>query len=293
MKRAPRIFRAGLWVCLAFLMGYGERVWGSEGDGGGPVAFEFLSEDVVIRPGEVFTVGVRLRHEPGFHTYWKNPGIVGVATSIEWELPEGFEAGPIQWPQPDVVKMAQMDAYGYEGEMVLLVDMRAPTALGEREVVELKAKVIYMACASTCHPGFADLELTLPVCGGGDRRLDKSVHRLFEEARATFAEEAGKGWDVATERNGGVIRLEVALDSEEVPADWSGVYFFDESGWVDSSQKQVLESVGKEAFVMKLSEAEWGRREGEVLEGILYSPGGWGAEDRRAVKIRIPFGRRK
>ncbi|MEM7146745.1 MAG: protein-disulfide reductase DsbD domain-containing protein [Verrucomicrobiota bacterium] len=256
---------------------------------GAPVSFELVSEDLAVRPGEVFTVGVRLGHDPGWHTYWKNPGIVGVATSIEWDLPEGFEAGEIQWPQPEVVKMAQMDAYGYEGDTVLLVDVKAPADLGGRASVDLKAKVIYMACASSCHPGFTDLELSLPVGSGGERRFDESVHRIFEEARASYAEDAGDEWSLGTRKADGVIRLDVELGAGDVPVEWDGVYFFDESGWVDSSQKQVLERGEGDGFVMELSEAEWGDRDEEVLEGILFAPGGWGEADRQAVRIRVPF----
>ena len=28
---------------------------------------------------------------PGFHTYWRNPGTLGLPTAVEWSLPEGYE----------------------------------------------------------------------------------------------------------------------------------------------------------------------------------------------------------
>ena len=66
-----------------------------------------------ITPGEPFLVGLILDTEEGFHTYWKGPGIVGVATNLEWNLPEGFSAGEIVWPAPERVDMLGINAHGY------------------------------------------------------------------------------------------------------------------------------------------------------------------------------------
>src|SRR5262245_53837871 len=65
-----------------------------------PLKIELVSEVTSIVPGKPFYVGLHLQHQPGDHTYWRFPGIVGVPTGIKWELPEGFKAGPIEWPEP-------------------------------------------------------------------------------------------------------------------------------------------------------------------------------------------------
>src|ERR1043165_6654702 len=31
-----------------------------------------------VQPGKAFTLGIRLKIEPGWHTYWKNPGDAGL-----------------------------------------------------------------------------------------------------------------------------------------------------------------------------------------------------------------------
>ena len=36
-----------------------------------------------IRPGDTFTVGLLFRHEEGYHTYWKSPGIVACRRSLK------------------------------------------------------------------------------------------------------------------------------------------------------------------------------------------------------------------
>ena len=65
-----------------------------------------ISEVKSIKAGESFTVGLHLKHHKGFHSYWKNPGVVGLPTSIKWDLPKGFTAGEIQWPYPELTMMA-------------------------------------------------------------------------------------------------------------------------------------------------------------------------------------------
>jgi len=53
------------------------------------------------RPGDTVMAGVHLHMDPGWHTYWRNAGQSGIATTNIWELPKGVTAGKIQWPVPD------------------------------------------------------------------------------------------------------------------------------------------------------------------------------------------------
>ena len=128
------------------------------------VRHSLLSEVEAIAPGQTFTVALFLDHNESFHTYWMNPGTVGLATSLKWTLPEGFEASPIRWQVPEKVKMVIYDAYGYNSDAMLLVDVKAPDKLPKESVV-LKAKAVWMACGpepkQCCNLGFQDLSLSL------------------------------------------------------------------------------------------------------------------------------------
>ena len=85
-----------LSLCLLPALLYGQA---SEETG---LKLTLMSESLTIVPGEPLTVGLHIQHEPDFHTYWKNPGIVGIATILEWELPPGFTASEISWPYPEL-----------------------------------------------------------------------------------------------------------------------------------------------------------------------------------------------
>jgi DsbC/DsbD-like thiol-disulfide interchange protein len=127
------------------------------------VAVELLADVTAVVPGVPFRLGVRFTHQPGFHTYWQAPGIVGMATTIDWQLPEGFRAGPLQWPPPEQVKMLKYRAFGFDSEVLLVAQITPPPSLPARAPLKLTAHATWMACASTCHPGTRLVSLELPV----------------------------------------------------------------------------------------------------------------------------------
>ena len=90
-----------------------------------------LSADTA-KPGDTILAGVDLKMEPGWHTYWKNPGAAGMATQIKWQLPPGISAGEIQWPLPEKFPPAEVTTYGYENEVMLLVPLTIETNLSSR-----------------------------------------------------------------------------------------------------------------------------------------------------------------
>ena len=120
-----------------------------------------LSADTA-RPGDTVLAGVDLKMDPGWHTYWKNPGAAGLATKIEWQLPPGVTAGEIQWPLPEKLPPAEVTTYGYDGEVVLLVPLKLAPDL-KPGPLDLKAKVSWLECKEACVPGSGSVEATLNI----------------------------------------------------------------------------------------------------------------------------------
>ena len=61
---------------------------------------EHLRSKRPSKPGTTVWVAIRQVIAPGWHTYWRNPGDSGLATSITWLLPKGVTAGTPLWPAP-------------------------------------------------------------------------------------------------------------------------------------------------------------------------------------------------
>jgi DsbC/DsbD-like thiol-disulfide interchange protein/cytochrome c biogenesis protein CcdA len=133
-------------------------------------------------PGQPLYVGLHLKMEPDWHTYWKNPGDSGLPTKIEWRLPDGVTAGPIEWPRPIRFEMGGLMSYAYEHEVLLLTRIDVPASLAVKEL-PIGARVKWLECKEACLPGKAELELVLPVAKSGARALADWT-AAFAHARA-------------------------------------------------------------------------------------------------------------
>lgn len=150
------------------------------------VQAELVAEPRAIEAGRPFTVGVRLRMAEHWHTYWRNPGDSGLATEIAWSLPQGFTAGPIQWPTPSRIPVGPLANYGYEDETTLLVEITPPATLAAGKPVQLKAQVNYLVCERECIPGEAQIATTVPAGTAGQGMPDAATGYIFEAARAAL-----------------------------------------------------------------------------------------------------------
>lgn len=127
-----------------------------------PVSVTLVSENESVMPGTPFWVAIHMQLDDHWHSYWKNPGDIGMPISVEWDLPEGYEASTILWPTPKRYDNDSIIGYGYEGEVTLLSQITPPKNV-EKEVA-LTATVDWLACSdSSCLPGSVDLSLSLPV----------------------------------------------------------------------------------------------------------------------------------
>ncbi|HEY0257702.1 MAG TPA: thioredoxin family protein [Candidatus Methylacidiphilales bacterium] len=145
------------------------------------VTAELIPETTAVQPGQPFDVALHLHADPGWHTYWINPGDAGLATTISWTLPPGFTAGPIQWPTPEKHDMGPLMTYGYAGDVYLLTTITPPKG-DLPQHFDLKAKATWLVCKEECIPGKA--ELTVPMDSGlMNLRLPQENTELFAQAR--------------------------------------------------------------------------------------------------------------
>lgn len=115
-----------------------------------------------VRPGETITAGVVLEMTPPWHTYWRNPGESGMATAIQWKLPDGVKAGAIQWPVPEEYDSEDLVTYILHGTAVLLVPLEFSADL-QPGPLNIEAKVSWLECDLQCVPGDATVQASITV----------------------------------------------------------------------------------------------------------------------------------
>ncbi len=145
------------------------------------VTVELISSVATAAPGSTVEVGLRLVHDPGWHTYWLNPGDSGLSTKWRWILPPGVAASDILWPAPHRIDVGPLTNFGYEGEMVLPVQITIPAESTVGDGTSLIAKAAWLICQDECIPGNAELQLTLPV--GRNTTPDSRWEQLFAAAK--------------------------------------------------------------------------------------------------------------
>ena len=114
-------------------------------------------------PGSTFTLGVRMKIEPHWHTYWINPGEAGDATKVALTGPAGFEFGAIQWPVPHKIDAPGGITYGYEDEVLLLIPVTVADDVPVSGEATIEANVSWLVCKEECIKGGAELSVALPI----------------------------------------------------------------------------------------------------------------------------------
>jgi thiol:disulfide interchange protein DsbD len=146
------------------------------------VRAELLSENATVKAGEPFWVALRETIRPHWHTYWKNPGDAGQPTEIQWTLPQGVTAGPIVWPAPTLYDLSGVINYGYQDDVLLLVQITPPAGYTGGSL-KIAANANWLVCDDVCIPEEASLSIELPVTAAAQPAAP-DVRKLFDSARS-------------------------------------------------------------------------------------------------------------
>jgi thiol:disulfide interchange protein/DsbC/DsbD-like thiol-disulfide interchange protein len=118
-----------------------------------------VSATDAVSPGQPFRVGLYFQLQPGWHTYWKNPGDAGQPPNLTLSLSPGTTAGPVAWPTPQRIAEGPVMTYAYTGNVLLPVTIR-PAAMNAP--LTIQAHATWLICKQICVPEQGEFRLDLP-----------------------------------------------------------------------------------------------------------------------------------
>ena len=250
-----------------------------------PISAELISEIDSIQPGKPFWVAVRLKMQDSWHSYWKNPGEVGMPTSIEWNLPEGYSVSPILWPTPERFSVESIVGYGYENQAILLAEITPPNHQNASTSL-IGASIQWLACSNTtCQPGTSDIALSLPVNISSPHPNEIGVSLIKEAKRNLPAESWG---ELSASRKHNLV--EIILNTSELQAlPLMAIFFPENPNLIDSQIEATITHTDKNTYIIALKENELAEEKPTEIKGILVLKEKETMEIVKALDINIPL----
>jgi len=196
-------------------------------------------EKTAITPGESFSVALQLAHPDEWHSYYLNSGGLELPPAISWTLPEGFKAGQIQWPTPEVKDSFTGKSFIYSGSPVFLVEIQSPDSIEPGQTYSFTAEAEWQICKTTCIE--EDKSFTFTVTAAEESIVDAFEAEIFDTAQKSLPIDP-TDWKITAQSDGGEIRLKI--------------------GGADA-ETQITDFIPNEPFVSSLSDEGKIERDGD------------------------------
>jgi len=210
-----------------------------------------------MNPGDELLVGFKFTLNPGWHTYWENPGDAGEGASINWNLPNDVNASKILWPGPERIPVDPLMTFGYEEEVVLLTKIY--TSETTTIPVTLNAQVSWYTCKEICIP--QEAEVSIPINLGNKTPstskglLDQTLKQMPVQFNGTY-------------------RVQELDDSYVLQGEFENVdqydsmYFFPKDYGLTNYTENQLYEINKDSFSLQIKASEI-EIENKSFEGVV------------------------
>jgi len=229
------------------------------------VTIEAFADQQSIEPGQTFRVAVVERIQPGWHTYWVNPGDAGQATRLRWSVPSGYRVDEVQWPVPQVFRSGSLVTYGYEGEVALVQSVHAPGNLASTPA-KLSVEAQWLACQDICIPEHAVAQVTIGQESAAAHATPSASPALFTAAGARLPKPSPWGASLAVGSTSVVLtvhgiapQLPPAAQVQFLPLSW---------GEIDNAAKQKTARSGAD-LLLTLARGDLRASPLAGLDGVL------------------------
>lgn len=198
---------------------------------------------------------VDIRLEPGWTTYWMNPGDAGIPPTLGTEGSTNLASATLRFPAPIPLDEGGVSAIGYDSSVALpLLIRQEKTGLP----TVLKARLFLGVCKDICIPVQASYSLAIAPgeirAGPAAIRVASAFAALPEPPSADFGIEAAE-----LSNDGKMLRIDIrAPEAEAQPS----LFLAGPPGWSFGEAKRAADQA-KSRFAVPVTDAP----KGETLRG--------------------------
>jgi DsbC/DsbD-like thiol-disulfide interchange protein len=156
--------------------------------------------------GERLAGGLELLMEPGWHTYWRNPGETGIPPQFDFTGSTNVASVDVLYPAPERYDDGGSVSLVYRNEVVFPLIV---TPLRSGEAVVLHVKATFGICREVCVPTHAESALAAPARAQADPLTDARLAQF--RTRVPKAPEAGRFDIEAVNAADGALLIDVRM----------------------------------------------------------------------------------
>ena len=107
----------------------------------------------------IHIAAINIKLEDGWKTYWRVPGIGGIAPILNWEKSKNIKNISQIWPTPNIYNEYGLQTIGYKDELLLPLQIQP---IDKKQPIHLSITIDFGICSDVCVPIQTAVEERLP-----------------------------------------------------------------------------------------------------------------------------------
>jgi thiol:disulfide interchange protein DsbD len=113
-----------------------------------------------------FWVGLEIKLDPDWHTYWENPGDSGAKLIYSLSADHALvKVGDVQWPVPKRIDVEPLTSFAYEESVTLAFPVDVSSIDQTKSKLNFKLDAEWLVCKVECVPAFGEFSFSVKLEG--------------------------------------------------------------------------------------------------------------------------------